>query len=62
VKAENTFSNKSLKEPKFTQLDMVLYKRFTIMCTEGKPMIESLIIEKAQSFYAEMKLTEKCTF
>jgi Tc5 transposase DNA-binding domain. len=56
-----TFSNKTLKESKFTQLDRVLCKWFTAMCSEGKPVTEPLIIEKAQSFYAKMKLTDKCT-
>ena len=31
------------------------------MCSEGKPVTEPLIIDKAQSFYAEMKITDNCT-
>ena len=61
MKAGKTFSNKTLKEPKFEQLDMVLYKWFTAMRSEGKPVTEPLIIEKSPSFYAEMKITDKCT-
>jgi hypothetical protein len=60
VKPGKTFTNKTLKEPKFAQLDMVMYK-FTAMCSEGKPLTEPLIIDKTQSFYAEMKITDKCT-
>jgi hypothetical protein len=32
------------------------------MCSEGKPMIGPVIIEKAESFYDEMKVSDKCTF
>jgi hypothetical protein len=28
------FMQQTLKEPKFIQLDKVLYNRFTVMCTE----------------------------
>ena len=61
MKAGKTFSNETLKDPKFAQLDMVLYRWFTAMCSEGKPVTEPLIIDKAQSFYAEMKITDNCT-
>jgi Tc5 transposase DNA-binding domain. len=29
---------------------------------EGKPMTQPMIIDKAMSFYNEMKITDKCTF
>jgi hypothetical protein len=32
------------------------------MCSEGKPMTALTIIDKADSFYDEMKITDKCTF
>jgi hypothetical protein len=31
------------------------------MNSEGKPMTGPMIIEKAESFYDEMKITDKCT-
>ena len=61
MKAGKTFSNKKLKEPKFVQLDMALYKWLTAMNSEAKPVTEPMIIHKAQSFYAAMKITDKCT-
>jgi hypothetical protein len=36
VKAGKTFPNKTLEEPKFAQLDMVLCKWFTAMRSDGK--------------------------
>jgi hypothetical protein len=32
------------------------------MCSEGKPLIGPMIIEKANSFYDKMKITDTCTF
>ena len=32
------------------------------MCSEGKPMIGPMIIDKVMSFCDEMKITDKCTF
>jgi len=32
------------------------------MQSEGKPMTEPTIIEKATSLYDKMKITDKCTF
>jgi hypothetical protein len=52
----------TLKKPKLLQLDRVLYKWFTAMCSEGKPMTGHMIIEKAESFYDEMKITDKFAF
>ena len=40
---------------------MILCKWFTAMYSEGKPVTEPLIIGKAQSLYAEIKITDKCT-
>jgi hypothetical protein len=51
-----------LKELKLAQLDIVLCKWFTAMHSEGKPMTGPMIIEKAKSFYSEIKITDKCTF
>jgi hypothetical protein len=54
-------SSGRVKEPKLAQLDKVLYKWFTAMHSKGKPMIGPMIIEKAKSFYDEMKIADKCT-
>jgi len=40
-----------MKQLKLAQLDKVLYKWCTIMCSEGKLVTRSVIIEKANSFY-----------
>jgi hypothetical protein len=32
------------------------------MCSKGEPVIGPVIIEKAESSYDEMKVTDKCTF
>jgi hypothetical protein len=52
----------TLKLSKLAQLDKVLYKWFTAMCSEGKPVTGAMITEKAMSFYDEMKITDKCAF
>jgi hypothetical protein len=52
----------ALKEPKLAQLDKVLYQWFTVVCSKGKPMTEPMIIEKAKSFYDEMKITDRSMF
>jgi len=51
-----------MNEPKLVQMKKVLYKQFRVMCSEGKPIIEPMIIKKVQSFCDEMKVTERCTF
>jgi hypothetical protein len=48
--------------PKLAQLDKVLYKWFIAMHSEGKPVTGPMIIEKANSFYDQIKITEKCMF
>jgi hypothetical protein len=52
----------TLKEPKFAQLDKVLYKWLTAMCSERKPMTEPMVIVKAKFIHDGMKITDKCTF
>jgi hypothetical protein len=32
------------------------------MQSEGKPVTGPMIIQKAKSFYNEMKITDKCTY
>ena len=44
------------------QLEKVLYKWFTTVCPEVKHVTGPLIIEKGESFYVKMKMTDKCTF
>jgi hypothetical protein len=50
-----------LKQPKLAELDKVLYKGFTAICSEGKPMTGPMIIEKSKCCYDEMIITGKCT-
>jgi hypothetical protein len=40
----------------------MLYKWFASMCSEGKPMTGPMIIEKAEHFYDEMEIIDKCVF
>jgi hypothetical protein len=47
------FKQQALKQPKLAQVDRVLYKWFTVMHSEGKLATESMIIEKANSFFDE---------
>ena len=44
------------ERPKLVQLNSVLYKWFTAMCSEGKPMTGPMIIEEAKSLYDEMQM------
>jgi hypothetical protein len=37
-------------------LDKVLFKLFTAVHFEGKPMTEHMVIEKAESFYDEVEI------
>jgi hypothetical protein len=54
---------KEMNKPKLAQKDKVLYQWFRVMCSEGKPIIEPMIIKKKiQSFCDEMKVTDSCTF
>jgi hypothetical protein len=32
------------------------------MCSEGKPVTRPTIIEKANAFYDQIKITDKCMF
>jgi hypothetical protein len=50
----------TMKEPKLVQLDKV-YKWFTPMRSEGKPVTGLMAIVKAKCFYDEMKITDMCT-
>ena len=53
---------KTMKQPKLLQLDMVLCKWFTAFRSTGKPVIGSVLIGKATSFHDEIKITDKwCT-
>ena len=50
----------TLKEPEFAQLDMVLYKWFTAVHSEGNPMTGPMVVEKAKFFNGRVKITGKC--
>jgi hypothetical protein len=58
---KDILKQQTLKEPKFTQLNKLLYQWLTAVRSEGKPMTGPMIIGKAKSFYGEMKITDKCT-
>lgn len=49
-------------QPKLAQLDKVLCQWFTAIHSEEKPVTGPVIIEKANSFYDQIKITEKCMF
>jgi hypothetical protein len=59
---KDLFKQQTLKEPKLVQLDKVLFKWFTAMCSKGNPMTRPMIIDKAISVYDEMKIHGKCAF
>jgi hypothetical protein len=46
-----------LEDPKLAHLDEMLYNWFTAMHSESKPVTVPMIIEKAKSFFDEMKMT-----
>ena len=51
---KDILKQQTLKEPKFTQLDKLLYQWLTAMRSEGKPMTGPMIIEKAVFFFMMM--------
>jgi hypothetical protein len=55
---KDLFKYQTLKDPKLLQLDKVLYKWFTAICSEGKPKICPIIIENAKLFYDHMKIND----
>jgi hypothetical protein len=44
------------------QLDKVLYKWFTAMHSEGKPITGLVVFEKGKSLHDEIKIPDKYTF
>jgi hypothetical protein len=58
------FKQQPLKQHKIAQVDKVLCKWWTEMCSEGNPIIGPVILvnEEAKSFYDEMKIRGMCTF
>jgi hypothetical protein len=48
-------------EPKLEQLDKLLYKTFKAVVLKENPWL-GLMIEKAESFYGEMKITDSAHF
>ena len=51
---------KTMKEPKLVQLDDLLYKWFTTVHSEGKPLTGPNW--ESWSLYDKMKINDKCTF
>jgi hypothetical protein len=58
---KDLLKQQTLKGAKRAQLDKV-YKWFTVMCPFEKPMISTMVIDKAMCFYDKIKITEKHTF
>ena len=59
---KDLLKQQTLIDPKLAQLDQVLHMWFTAVCSIGKPITGSMIIDKAKFLYDEMKVTYKCTF
>jgi len=51
----------TLLEPKLEQLDKLLYKTFRRVVLKENPWL-GLMIEKAESLYGEMKITDSAHF
>jgi len=51
-----------MNEPTLAQMNKVLYKRFRVLCSKGKPITEPVIIKNVQSFCNEINVTDRCTF
>jgi hypothetical protein len=57
---KDILKQQTLKGPRLIQFEQgVVCKWLTLMCLEGKPMTEPMIIEGAKSFYGEMKIADK---
>jgi hypothetical protein len=60
---KDILKQQTLKGPKLIQFEQgVVCKWLTLMHSEGKPVTEPMIIERAKSFYGEMKITDKYMF
>jgi hypothetical protein len=57
---KNPYKQQTPTEPKFAQVDKVLYKWFTVMHSKGKPITLPVTIEY-DPFNDETKITDKCT-
>jgi len=60
-RVKGLFNQQTLIKHKLAQLFKVLCKWFAAVQSEGIPMPGPIIIEKAKSFYNEMKIND-CTF
>jgi hypothetical protein len=47
---KDLINQQTLKETKLMQLEKELYKWFTAVCSEGKPITVPMAIEKAEVF------------
>jgi len=61
-KCEEPFQVQDMNEPKVAQMYKVLYKRFRVTHSEGKPNFEPVIIKTVQWFGDKMNVTDSCTF
>lgn len=60
---EKLSSRQTLKKPKLEQLDSVLYKWFSAVRSEGKPVTGPMVIEKAKKLGQDLGVAEsECNF
>ncbi|GBM70630.1 Jerky [Araneus ventricosus] len=63
VTTEKLASRQTLKKPKLEQLDSVLFKWFSAVCSEGKPVTGPMIVEKAKKFGQDLGVAEsECNY
>ncbi|KFM61616.1 Jerky protein-like protein, partial [Stegodyphus mimosarum] len=63
VTTEKLASRKTLKKPKLEQLDSVLFKWFSAVRSEGKPVTGPMIVEKAKKFGQDLGVAEsECNY
>jgi len=61
-KSDRSFQVTGTETSQTSAIRQELYKQFTALQSEGKPMTGPTIIEKAKSFYDKTKITDMCTF
>ncbi|GBO29560.1 Jerky [Araneus ventricosus] len=63
VTTEKLASRQTLKKPKLEQLDSVLFKWFSAVRSEGKPVTGPMIVEKAKKFGQDLGVAEsECNY
>ena len=63
VTTEKLASRQTLKKPKLEQLDSVLFKWFSAVRSEGKPVTGLMIVEKEKKFDQDLGIAEsECNY